>query len=334
MKACFGTYITKYFGEYLPHQKGVSQNTLKSYRDTFIQLIEFVGSHYGINCNKLEIEDLSEERIQCFLDYIEQTRHVSISTKNQRLATIHSFYKYLQKQDFSYYQHCNEVLRIEFKRINSPVMHYMSIEEVKLLLSSPDIHNRKEFRDLTIMALLYETGCRVQELIDLCLKNITFGSCPTVLLTGKGNKSRLIPIGKDMVKILRKYISDNNIIEPCDILFKNKQNFKLTRVGVQYIINKYIMRCRTLNNQFFRTRVTNHSFRHSKAMHLLEAGVNLMYIRDFLGHTSVTTTEVYAKINPEIKRKVITQHSVELKAKTVYDKNDKNDLLKWLKNNM
>ena len=334
MKTCFGTYLTKYFGEYLPHQKGISENTLKSYRDTFVQLIEFLNSRYGIVCKKIKIDDFSENHIRCFLDYIEQTRHVSVSTKNQRLASIHSFFKYLQKQDLSHYKLCSNILDIEFKKVQPPVMRYMCMEETKLLFSIPDRRDPHEFRDLTIMTLLYETGSRVQELIDLCLKSITFGTCPTVRLIGKGNKSRIIPIGKDMEKILLKYVADHNITKDDDIMFTNRQHCKLTRAGVQYIIDKYVHRGRMMSNKYFRTKITNHSFRHSKAMHLLEAGVNLIYIRDFLGHTSVTTTEIYAKTNPEIKRNVITQHSINLKAKHVYSLKDKNNLLSWLKKSL
>lgn len=334
MNESFGRLLTKYFGEYLPCQKGVSENTLKSYRDTFIQLIEFMKTEFRIPCSRLEFKNFSMERIVSFLNYLEQTRQVSVSTRNQRLAAIHSFFKYLQKQDLSCYEMCKTILSIDFKKAPVPTISYFSIEETKFLFSIPDIRDKDEFRDLTIMALLYETGGRVQELIDLNLENVTLGACPTVVLHGKGNKTRVVPIGKDVSIILKKYILENQLTRREDILFTNKQHSKLTRAGIQYIINKYVKRGRTMDHNYFIRNITNHSFRHSKAMHLLEAGVNLIYIRDFLGHTSVTTTEVYAQANAEVKRKVIEQHGAELKATPVYSSSDKENLLSWLKSNV
>ena len=334
MNNSFGTYLTRYFGDYLLKQKGVSENTIKSYRDTFVQLIEFINKKYDITCNKLTLHDFQGKRILCFLDALERDRGISASTRNQRLAAIHSFFNYLQKQDFACYELCSDILSIEFKKIPVPVISYLSLEETNFLFSLPDVQDKHERRDLTILTLLYETGARVQELIDLKKGDVNLNSCPTVTLHGKGNKSRVVPIGKDMASILKKYISDHLITDANGTLFTNRQHCKLSRVGVQYIIDKYVERGRSVNTKLLRGNITNHSFRHSKSMHLLEAGVNLVYIRDFLGHTSVTTTEIYAKSNAEIKRNAIINHSAELKAKPVYDSKEKENLISWLKNNI
>jgi Site-specific recombinase XerD len=130
---------------------------------------------------------------------------------------------------------------------------------------------------------------------------------------------------------LKKYIKEYDIVKEEQLLFTNSRQNHLTRVGVQYIIDKYVERGRKMNPDMLRKNITNHSFRHSKSMHLLEAGVNLLYIRDFLGHTSVTTTEIYAKTNAEIKRKVIEQHGVMLDIKDKYSASKKDELLDWLK---
>lgn len=334
MNNSFGTYLTRYFGDYLPRQKGVSENTIKSYRDTFVQLIEFINEKYDITCKRLTLYDFHDKRVLCFLDALEQNRRISTSTRNQRLAAIHSFFKYLQKQDFAYFELCSGILSIEFKKTPVPVISYLSLEEMNFLFSLPDIHDKHERRDLTIMTLLYETGARVQELIDLKKGDVNLNSCPTITLHGKGNKSRVVPIGKDMASILKKYLSDHLVSDANGILFTNKQHCKLSRVGVQYIIDKYVQRGRSVDTKLLRGNITNHSFRHSKSMHLLEAGVNLVYIRDFLGHTSVTTTEIYAKSNAEIKRNAIINHSAELKAKPVYNSKEKENLISWLKSNI
>ena len=131
-----------------------------------------------------------------------------------------------------------------------------------------------------------------------------------------------------------KYVKEYAVFRPEQYLFTNSQKNSLTRVGVQYIIDKYTERGRLLNPSLFTSKITNHSFRHSKSMHLLEAGVNLLYIRDFLGHTSVTTTEMYAKANPEIKRKIIEQHGAKLDIQAKYSIAKKDELLDWLKNSL
>ena len=154
--------------------------------------------------------------------------------------------------------------------------------------------------------------------------------CIIILLHGKGNKERLVPISKDVVSIISKYANVYSI-KTNDYLFQNSQGNKLTRNGVQYIVNKNILIAKKRSPKYFKGKISNHTFRHSKSMHLLEAGVNLIYIRDFLGHTSVTTTEIYAKANTEIKRKAIEQHSLSLKSKVEYEENEKEVLLDWLK---
>ena len=331
MNRDFALHVTKYFSEYLPRHRGVSENTLCSYRDTFVQMIKYMEDKHSISCRKLSMDDFTSNRIFGFLDYLENERSVSPSTRNQRLAAIHSFFKYVQKNEPSCFSLCADILAIEFKNTPDPVIGYLKIEELQFLFTLPDVGTRREIRDLAILTTLYETGARVQELIDLRFGDVSLASFPTVVLNGKGGKSRTVPIGSDVVSILRRYINEYAISIPEQYLFTNSQKTKLTRVGIQYIIDKYIMRGRVLQPTMFNQKITNHSLRHSKSMHLLEAGVNLLYIRDFLGHSSVTTTEVYAKANPEIKRKIIEQHGVKLGIQDKYSNAKKDELLDWLK---
>lgn len=327
-------HITKYFKEYLPLYVGVSVNTEKSYRDSFVQLLTFMKSQYGIKPEKLTIESFTADKIEAFLFYLRESRNVSISTQNQRLSAIHSFCKYLQRKELSCFENCAGILTIPYKKTPEVPVTYLSIEEIHLLFSLPDTKNKKGLRDLTIMVLLYESGARVQELIELTLSQIKFGRTPSVELHGKGNKSRLVPICLNVADILKKYLISYSIDNERDFLFTNKRHESLTCAGIQYIINKYIEMGRKNNPDYYRKRISNHSFRHSKAMHLLEAGVNLIYIRDFLGHSSITTTEIYAKTNPEIKRKYITKNSASFNTSKKYNYREKEDLLNWLKNNI
>jgi len=330
----FGFHITKFFGEYLPSNLAASINTIKSYRDAFVQLISFFEKTYQIKSNKLSFDDITLSSIEDFLLWLETEKRVSMATRNQRLAAIHSFFKYVQHREPIYFNLCTSILSIRFKRKPLSALSYLSLDEIKILFSLPNQNIKQEYRDLTMLVILYDTGARVQELIDLKLQQIRLDSKPIVYLQGKGNKTRVVPVGNDTANIIKKYITDNAIITPNENLFKNKQQKPLTRAGVNYVLNKYIEIGKKQNPHLFKKTISPHCMRHSKAMHLLEAGVNLIYIRDFLGHVSVTTTEVYAKTNPELKRKFLEENSVSLDVTSRYSKQNKEDLLQWLTKNI
>lgn len=329
-----GFYITKFFSEYLPSNLGASINTVKSYRDTFVQFISFFETKYKIKSSKLSFDDITASSIEDFLLWLEEEKRISIATRNQRLGAIHSFFKYIQHREPAYFNLCTSILSIGFKKTPLSAISYLSLDEIKILFSLPNKKIKQEYRDLTMLVILYDTGARVQELLDLKLQQIRLDSKPIVYLQGKGNKTRVVPIGNDTANIIKKYIVDNAITIQTDNLFKNKQQKPLTRAGVDYVLNKYIEIGRKQKPNLFKKTVSPHCMRHSKAMHLLEAGVNLIYIRDFLGHASVTTTEIYAKTNPELKRKFLEESSVSLGVTSKYSKKNKEDLLQWLTKNI
>ena len=192
-KNFFSYHLTKYFAEYLPKQTAASPNTIRSYRDTFVQLMEFYKTEYRLPPEKLEYKEFNAERIESFLVYLEEVRKVSISTRNQRLAAIHAFFRYLQYRDPAGFEQCAQILAVPLKKSPVKPMNYMSAEEVRLLFSIPDQKKDDQLRDLAILVLLYETGARVQELIDLIPSSIRFSSTVTAELHGKGNKTRLVP---------------------------------------------------------------------------------------------------------------------------------------------
>jgi len=324
--------ITKYFGEHLPLQVGASPNTIRSYRDTMVQFLEYIGRDRPRAA--VGLKDLDEASVSRFLLHLEKDRNVSAVTRNQRLAAIHSFVRYVQRKELSCYDQCSRVLSISFKKADQKPMGYLAVEEVRLLLSVPDSSTKKGIRVLAILAMLYETGARVQELADLTPSQIQISKSPRVELHGKGRKVRLIPISPDVASIVGKYMTIHGVSDPGAPLFANSQGKKLSRAGVQHIIDKYVTLAKVRDGSMFRIKVTNHTFRHSKAVHLLEAGVNLVYIRDFLGHSSVTTTEVYAKISPVIKKRHLLEHSVVLGDGGKYSLSEKNNLLEWLRNNI
>lgn len=326
----FSYYLTNFFKEYLPKHKNVSKNTILLYRDCFLLFFEFCNKEKNINIDTLSFNDIARNLILDFLLWLETNRNSSIQTRNQRLAAWKSFCKYVEFEAPEFFEVCSSIRSIEPKKTAKESINYLSLNSIKILLKQPNVEIKKEFRDLAILSLLYDSGARVQELIDLSVCNLVLDSKARVFLTGKGNKTRIVPLSKEVTKILKKYIKLYGLKNE-DILFSNKSNTKLTRQGIQYILKKYIERAKKEDSSLFNKNISNHSLRHSKAMHLLESGVNLIYIRDFLGHVSVITTEIYAKANPEIRRKQIEKASKKVVSKSKYSKKEKDELIKFLK---
>lgn len=324
----FPYYLTNFFSVYLVNQKNVSINTIKSYRDTFKIMLKFYKEKKNIEICNITFKIISKEVILEFLEYLENEKKNSISTRNQRLAAIHAFCRFVQSEEPMYIDNLQKILDINFKKTTQKVVEYLTPEAMKILLAQPDIKTAKGFRDLVIMSLLYDTGARIQELIDLRIQDIKIDSTSTIILHGKGNKIRRVPIMTNTKKILNEYIKKNNKISE-QYLFESAPNRKFTRKGICYIINKYTEQAH-IQSSAIPEKIHPHMFRHTKAMHLLQSGINLIYIRDFLGHVDIQTTEIYAKYDTETKRKAIENAYPDLIQTNLPDWNKDTDLMKWL----
>jgi site-specific recombinase XerD len=328
----FAKYLTEFLSGYLPEQKNVSKNTIRSYRDTFKLLIVYCQEIKGTPSERITLTMLSSEWISGFLEWLEKERKCSISTRNQRLAALHSFFRYVQAEEPAGMFHFQKVTAIPIKKVKKTVVEYLTPEAMKLLLEQPDKHMPKGRRDLTLMSVLYDSGARVQELIDMMVCDVTLQVPAVLTLTGKGNKTRRIPLMKNTASLLQSYLLENKLDKPWKNqhpLFTNNQHHKLTRKGVTYILSKYVESARKISS-LFPAKVTNHMLRHSKAMHLLQAGVNLIYIRDFLGHVDLKTTEIYARADTEMKRKAIENVYPDLIDSDLPDWSKDQALLSWL----
>jgi integrase/recombinase XerD len=209
------------------------------------------------------------------------------------------------------------------------------LDAIRLLLKKPNINTKNGRRDLTLLSLIYDSGARVQEIADLKVCNIRLSSPSIVKLTGKGNKSRVVPLMKQMAKLLGKYIEENQLTEVNTKdypLFFNCSKNKLTRAGIAYIIKKYTGPARKEYPELFPDKISPHCFRHSKAIHLLQSGVNLVYIRDFLGHVDIQTTEIYARVDSEMKRKALEKCNNNVVSDKLPEWQSNSNLMKWLKN--
>jgi integrase/recombinase XerD len=328
-------YITNFFTEYLNNEAGLSINTIKSYRDAFILFYKYLEEAGICKISKLKMDTLNVYNVTGFLDWLEQARNCSISSRNQRLAALKAFCGYVTRKNPEESALCQSVLKIRIKKTPQKSVEYLSVDAIQYLLKMPDKHSIQGIRELAMIALMYESGSRVQELIDLRVGDIAFRSPNTLTLTGKGNKARVIPISSNAADIIKAYLNSAGICDVVHPVFVNRYDKPLSRSGVSYVLNKYGQMARKARPDLFPSKLHPHILRHSKAMHLLENGVNLIYIRDFLGHSSVTTTEIYARCNPELKRKYIEQAG-SLITETVeeYSVSEKEALIDWLRNNI
>ena len=305
---CFARYMSKYLTEYLPGIQGVSYNTIASKRDAYILLLKYLNDTQNIKAEDVDIPLLSRETIIKYLEWLEKSRGSSVSTRNIRLAAIKSLFSYIQTQTPDYIYQCQQILSIPRKKEPGHTLEYLTVEGIKSVLDAVEASSRTGLRDLTLLSLMYDSAARVQEIADLSVNDFRAEKPSTLRLTGKGSKTRIVPLMSTTSDLMSKYIS---IYHPSYRgeynvpLFSNRKKEKLTRAGIAYILKKYIKIAREKQPDLIPETVSPHGLRHSKSMHMLQAGVPLIYIRDFLGHSEISTTEIYARCDSEQKRKAI-----------------------------
>lgn len=330
----FSKHISYFISQHLPNEKGASRNTITAYRDTFILLIDFIKEHKHIRVERLTLDKITKEIVIAFLEHLQKIRKCSCSTRNARLAAIHSFYRYLQREEIAHLNEIQKILSIKFKKAPQESLSYLTLDGIKLLLQQPDIKTAKGRRDLSLLCLMYDTGARVQEIIDLTPCMIRMDKPPTIKIIGKGNKARIVPMLNAQTDHLKNYLMEHDLgkdFAGMYPLFSNSRKEKLTRAGIDYIIKKYGKTARKENKALIPEKISPHCLRHSKAMHLLQAGVNLVYIRDILGHVSVQTTEIYARADTRQKREALEKAYVNVNEKVTPAWTKDKGLVTWLK---
>lgn len=333
----FARHLTAFFTEYLASERGFSHNTIRSYSNTFVSFLSYMESACHVKPERMELKYVNRSNVLSFLDWLQDNNGIKDTTRNQRLAAIHAFCRYMQYEDVAHLEQWQQVLSIKIKKTVRHSVNYLSLEGIRLLLSQIPHDTKSGRRDLAIISLLYESGARVQELIDLTPQDLHLDSPCYVTLYGKGRKKRLVPIQNPQVAIIRSYIAENRLdlqSANCRPLFQNNRGGKLTGAGITFILGRHVANARIVNPELIPKRITPHCLRHSKAMHLLQAGVNLVYIRDILGHVSIQTTEVYAKADSKQKREALEAAYTEVlpalgEEKTSWERDS--ELRSWLK---
>ena len=332
----FARTLASYLTDFLPGQRNVSINTIKSYRDTFKQYLMFMREEKGIKPETISFVYVTAPNIKDFLQWLETSKNVTTSTRNQRLAAVHSFFRYAQTENPEILFESQKILGMPFKKKQQQTIPHLSMNQLAYLFEQPDTTTKRGRRDLALIVLLYDAGARVQELIDLKVCEARLANPATITLTGKGNKKRNIPIMSKTRNLLQGYMDENHLLEngrQQSPLFCNSRYHAFTRPGITYILNKYFKQAKlSHNDEVFPDRLHPHMLRHSKALHLLESGVNLLYIRDLLGHVSVTTTEIYLKFDTELKRKALEAAYPQIIIGEVPEWEVNSDILQWLQN--
>jgi len=325
----FAKALSHYLGIYLPGQRNVSTNTIKSYRDTFKLFLIYYQQSGHRSVDRLCIKDIDKSLVLGFLDWLEQERHNGISTRNQRLACIHGFYRYMHIEDPIGLLQYQQILSIPSKKSPVNAVSHLTPDALTLILAQPDPSRSSGRRDLTLLSVLYDTGARVQELVDLRVRDVRFDPPAIITLTGKGRKERQVPLMPNTESLLKQYISEA-FIELAGMsdqpLFSNRMRTKMTRAGIAYIVNKYAAQARSISDIIPAT-VNPHLFRHTRAMLLLQSGVNIIYIRDLLGHVDIATTEIYARADTEMKRKALENAYPDIVASNLPHLNAQSDQL-------
>ena len=330
MSESFSFYIQRYFMSYLIKQHNYGPNTVSSYRDTFKLLLKFM-LESNRNISEKYIDEVDYDVILRFLTWLSDVRENGVSTKNVRLAHIKSFFRYVMITAPEYSGQCSKILGIPFGKENKKPPECMSTEAIKQMLASIDASSDEGIRHLALLSLMYDSACRVQEIISLNVMDFHPGQCCRIYVHGKGNKYRSIPLLKETEKIVSKYIKQFCLI-PESPLFCNRSGERLTRQGIRYIIRKYSKAANDANPGIINGSVYPHRMRHSKATHLVDNGINIYYVRDFLGHESVPTTQMYLTLNPEVTRKAIESAAKKTVPESLafFSDKEKDDLLSFL----
>ncbi len=328
----FASYLTRFFSEYMAGIRNLSHNTITGYRDTFKLLLLFCNDVRKIKTGKLTISMIDDNLIIYFLNWLQHERKCSIPTRNQRLAAIHAFFRYLQAQEPEYLYSCQKILIIPFKKCPKAVIQHLTPVQISLLLKQPNVKTKSGRRDVTLLSVLYDTGARVQEVCDLRVRDIRIEKPPHITITGKGSKSRYVPLLGNTTNLLHGYMNENNLSgngKQDMPLFYNQRRSSLTRGGISYILQKYVNKASS-EWPDFPGKVTPHMLRHSKALHLLNAGINVVLIRDILGHESIQTTNTYIKVDIEEKRKTLESVYPNIIPESLPDWSKDDNLLSFL----
>jgi integrase/recombinase XerD len=300
----FASLVQQYFGRYLLNQRNVSAQTISSYRDTFRLFFRFTEDKFRKAPTSLTLDDMGAPQVLAFLDYLENARNNSIRTRNQRLAAIRSFLSYAALQNPAALASVNRALAIPIKRFDTRLVSYLTAEEVAAILVATNRGTWNGQRDHALLTTMYNTGARVSEITRLNVEDLQFGAPTTARIFGKGRKQRIVPLWKSTQSELKDWILRIDP-KPDSPLFPNSRGNRLTRTGVRARLNLACNLAAVTCPSLRQRTISPHVFRHTTAMHLLQAGVDITVIALWLGHQSIETTHRYVEADLSMKKRAL-----------------------------
>jgi len=297
-----------FFADHLPGIRGLSRHTVLSYRDAVALFLRFLAEQRHRSVVELDLDDFDPSSVIAFLEHLEKSRGNCTATRNVRLAALHAFARYAAAYAPEHLATCQRVLAVPFKRASVRVVEYLEGEEFRAMLAAADTRTREGRRDHAILLAFLNTGARVQELLDLRPVDLHLDRPLRVRLCGKGRKERFCPLWPTTADGLRALVAESSLgVDSTERLFRNRRGEPLTRFGVRHIFQTYARQAQASMPSLARKRVHPHTMRHTAAVHLLQAGVDLVSISHWLGHASINTTNRYAAIDLETKRKAVAR---------------------------
>jgi integrase/recombinase XerD len=303
-KTPLGPWIRRFLLEHLVAERNLARNTQVSYRDTFVLFLPFLGRAKKSPVDRLAVEDLTPTHVRRFLSYLEQTRDCSVATRNQRLGAIHSLATFIATHSPEHLSWCTGIRNVPFKKTAKPVIPYLEKPEIDAVLKAPDRKSEQGERDYALLLFLYNTGARVDEAARLAIGDVTWGRSAAVRLVGKGGKTRLCPLWPKTAEVLKKQVG---VRAPQERVFLNRLGQPLTRFGIYALVRRAVTEAARNVPSLKTKRVSPHCIRHASACHLLRAGVDINTIRAWLGHVSLSTTNIYAEVDLEMKAKALAR---------------------------
>jgi integrase/recombinase XerD len=324
-------FIKRFLSHYLPLQKGLAANTILAYRDSIKLLICYAADRLEKSAEDLLVEQIDQYLVLDYLDYLEKNRGCTTRTRNARLAAIRALFGFVAREEPSLLLHCHSIRTIPLKRAQHKTVGYLEEDEMQAMLDSVEMASRTGVRDSALILLLYNTGARVSEIVNLRETELRLNSNGQINILGKGNKFRSCPLWPETVDALKVYLEHRIPKDPAtQQLFLNANGAPITRFGIRHIIGKYATvareNCLSLENK----TISTHTIRHTTAMHLLRAGNDINMVGYWLGHVDTNTTHIYVEIDMEMKRKMLTKTKAPAIKKILPWQEP--GILQWLKN--
>jgi site-specific recombinase XerD len=325
----FSQLLHAFFHDWLVQQRNVSHHTVLSYRDSWRLFLRFVAAEKNKSVAKLGLADLNAAEVLAFLEDIEQVRKSSIGTRNCRLGALHSFFSFVADREPLAAAQCAAVLRIPTKQAPKPEVRDLDEDEITAILAQPDRSKVEGQRDHVLLAVLFNTGARIQEALNLSPQALRLESPFQVRLFGKGRKERICPLWPETVELLKALLKRKPRKDD-ERIFVNRYGNALGASGVRFKLKEYVTVAAKRVPSLTGKRVSPHRFRHATAVSLVAAGVDITVIRSWLGHESLDTTNVYARANVETKRKALEKVDPSMRPDKPPRWKREVELLEWL----